>query len=348
MAVRDIAHVELYTQDMASTVDYFVSAMGFTRIAESMDGELNSVLLYQGGHLVVTSGPGTHGFLERHGDGIADIAFACDDVTATYYSALAAGALPVTSPSGKPAVSGFGDVCHSLVAVADEPAIGAAAGRQWVPVPHGSDGPQGPIRFLDHVAICLEGGTLGQYEDFYREGFGFSRFSSEHIVVGGQGMDSTVVRSASERVIFTLVAPDPTRDSGQLDAFLQRNGGPGVQHLAFLVDDIISAVHAFRERGVEFLTTPASYYDTLAERLTGLAHEIEALRGANVLADSDEWGHLLQLFTRPPLDGNTIFFELIQRQGSRGFGSKNIKALYEAVERDRLTSQSTSGAVAPH
>jgi 4-hydroxymandelate synthase len=202
-----------------------------------------------------------------------------------------------------------------------EPAIGSA-----------------PVRLLDHVAVCLAGGTLQEYADFYRDAFGFSRYSSDYVAVGGQAMDSVVVRSASGRVTFTLVAPDPDKEPGQLDSFLERNGGPGVQHLAFLVDDIISTVGEARDRGVEFLNTPDTYYDLLVERFDGMAEQVADLRKTQVLVDRDEWGHLLQLFTRSPYERNTLFFELIQRQGSRGFGSANIRALYEAVERDRLSS----------
>lgn len=339
MAVRDIAHVEMYTRDKVSTVEYFVSAMGFTRVADSVEVDRSSALLRQGElQLVVTSGRGVWKFLDEHGDGVADVAFTCDDVTVTHDSAVAAGAKSTGAPYGSPVVSGFGAVSHTLVPLLDSPAATLPAGRRWVAAQESQPRSAGSVRLLDHVAICLEGGSLEDYADFYRDAFGFSRYSSEYVAVGGQAMDSIVVRSQSERVIFTLVAPDPTKGAGQLDAFLQRNAGPGVQHLAFLVDDIIPAVREFRSRGVEFLSTPDSYYDMLSDRLAGMGEEIAGLREAQVLADSDEWGHLLQLFTRSPYERNTLFFELIQRQGSRGFGSANIRALYEAVEHDRLTA----------
>lgn len=340
MVVQDIAHVEMYTRDKVSTVDYFVSAMGFTQIADSVEVDRSSTLLRQGEvQLVVTSGRGIWKFLDKHGDGIADIALTCDDVTATRDAAVAAGATSIDSLYGNPVVSGFGDVSHSLLPLAAAPAAALPAGRRWAAAPQPpSDRSKGPIRLLDHLAVCLEGGSLAKHADFYRDAFGFSRYSSEYVAVGAQAMDSIVVRSVSERVIFTLVAPDPAKEPGQLDAFLKRNAGEGVQHLAFLVEDIIPAVREFRDQGVEFLSTPDTYYDMLADRVTGLKSEIAGLRDAQVLADSDEWGHLLQLFTRSPYERNTLFFELIQRQGSRGFGSANIRALYEAVERDRLTA----------
>jgi 4-hydroxymandelate synthase len=340
MTVRDIAHIELYTQDKAAAVDYFRSGAGFARIAESNEAGRSSTLLRQSGvQLIVTSGQEVQEFLEEHGDGIADIAFTCDDVSASRDTALAVGARSLGPPYGAPVVSGFGDVRHTLLPVTADHDGQLPPGRRWdlvLPVP--SPRPADTIRSLDHIAVCVEGGRLAEYADFYRDAFGFSRYSSEYVAVGGQAMDSIVVRSASGGVTFTMVAPDPDKDPGQLDAFLTRNSGPGVQHLAFLVEDIISAVREFRGRGMRFLSTPDSYYDMLAGRLLALADRIEDLRDVQVLADSDEWGHLLQLFTNSPYERNTLFFELIQRQGSRGFGSANIRALYEAVERDRLSA----------
>ncbi|MEV5205201.1 4-hydroxyphenylpyruvate dioxygenase [Streptomyces sp. NPDC053720] len=350
MAVHDIAYAELYTRDKASTVDYFVSAMGFTRVADCVEADRSSVLLRQGEmQLVITSGRGVWKFLDDHGDGIADLALTCDDVKATSESAVAAGAKVAASLRDTPIVSGFGDVTHTLLPAVDRPFATLPAGRTWVVGPGPSapvtdtpvtDTPaaDGPVQRLDHVAVCVEGGSLQRHADFYRDAFGFTRYSSEYVAVGDQAMDSVVVRSTSERVIFTLVAPDPGKRPGQLDAYLERNGGEGVQHLAFLVEEIIPAVREFRDRGVEFLATPDTYYDMLTERFADLRTEIAGLKDAQVLADRDEWGHLLQLFTRSPYPRNTLFFELIQRRGSRGFGSANIRALYEAVERDRLTA----------
>ncbi|MEU6221992.1 4-hydroxyphenylpyruvate dioxygenase [Streptomyces sp. NPDC047022] len=337
MAVQDIAFVELYTKDKVPAVEHFVSAMGFTRVADAVATDRSSVLLCQGEvQLVITSGRGIWPFLDEHGDGIADIALTCDDVAATLDTAVTAGAKPLDSVADHPVVSGFGDVAHTLVP-ATRSATALPPGRRWLGMPGGRSAQQ--IRRLDHIAVCLAGGTLGEYADFYRDAFGLSRYSSEYVAVGGQAMDSIVVRSESGRVTFTLVAPDPTKDPGQLDGFLDRNAGPGVQHLAFLVDDIIAAVREFRGLGVEFLNTPAAYYDMLAERIGELRGQVAQLQETQVLADRDEWGHLLQLFTRSPYERNTLFFELIQRQGSRGFGSANIRALYEAVERERLAVQ---------
>ncbi|WP_405774661.1 4-hydroxyphenylpyruvate dioxygenase [Streptomyces sp. NBC_00859] len=342
MVVQDIAYVELFTRDKRSTLDHLVTAMGFTPVADSVEVDRSSMLLRQGDvRIIVTSGRGIWGFLDAHGDGIADIALTCDDVESTRDAALLAGTEPAASLRGSTVVSGFGNVVHTLIPAAGASADRLPPDRTWIPS-FGMRRPQGRIRSLDHIAVCLAGGTLTEYADLYRDGFGFSRFSAEYVAVGGQAMDSIVVRSATGGTTFTLVGPDPSKEPGQLDAFLERNGGPGVQHLAFLVDDIIPAVQEFRNRGVHFLTTPDTYYDLLGERLdglNGLDDMVGQLRDAQVLADRDEWGHLLQLFSRSPYERNTLFFELIQRQGSRGFGSSNIRALYEAVERERLTTR---------
>ncbi|MCX5536354.1 4-hydroxyphenylpyruvate dioxygenase [Streptomyces sp. NBC_00006] len=339
MAVHDVAYVELYTSKKKSVVDYFVSSMGFRQTAESVGVDRSSALLQQGSvKLVVTTGPATWEFLGTHGDGIADIALACDDVDQSARSAVAAGASMTASTKDTRTVSGFGGVVHTLVSRTH--GSGLFGGPDWAALPDGSSSPgTGRIQLLDHIAICVEGRSLAGYADFYSDAFGLSRYSSEYVDVGEHAMDSVVVRSSSGRVTFTLVAPDQQKGTGQLDAFLERNSGPGVQHLAFLVESIVHAVHEFGDRGVEFLDVPDSYYDGLAERLPGLRAEIDVLRSAQVLADRDEWGDLLQLFSRSPHERNTLFYELIQRRGSRGFGGGNIRALYEAVERDRLAAE---------
>jgi len=339
MAVQDIEYVELYASNRQSVIEYFVSSLGFVQVAEAVDSDTNSVLLRQAGvQLIVTTGPGTHEFLDAHGDGVVDIAMTCDDPAATCDTAVAAGAAIIDVPASGRAVSGFGAVRHTLLTGSASPGSSLPAGRTWIGGHAATTGPSGRIRKLDHVAVCVEGGKLDEYADFYAA-FGLARYSSEYVDVGDQAMDSIVVRNPSGGVTFTLVAPDPLKNPGQLDAFLNRNGGEGVQHLAFLVDNIIPAVHECAERGVEFLKTPGTYYDILSDRFADMREEIADLRESNVLADRDEWGYLLQLFTRSPYERNTLFYEFIQRRGARGFGAANIRALYEAVERERLAAE---------
>jgi 4-hydroxymandelate synthase len=332
VAAQDIEYVEIYASDGGAVVEYFASSFGFARVAESVGDGSHSWLLRQGSvQLVVTVGRGTE---EAHGDGVADIAFACDDVIAARDRAVAAGASVVVSAPGAHVVSGLFGTCHSLVARSADSR--APADRTWVRLPGTQVWPVGHIRLLDHVAVCVEGDTLADAADFYTNAFGLPRYSGEYVDIGEQGLDSIVVRSPSGGITYTILQQDPKKKPGQLEGFLSRYGGQGVQHLAFLVDDIVSAVRDYGDRGIEFLTTPRSYYDMLAERLPAIREEISGLRATNVLADRDEWGYLLQLFTRSPYKRNTMFYELVQRRGARGFGVANIKALYEAVERDGL------------
>ncbi|MFB7226013.1 VOC family protein [Streptomyces sp. NPDC056227] len=342
MAVHDVVYIELYTSNRKSVVDYFVSSLGFTQAAEAVGVDRSSALLRQGTvQLIVTTGPATWKFLSSHGDGIADIALTCDDVGQSLRSAVAAGATVTGSAQDNPTVSGAGSVAHTLLPRTAGPAAGPPPGRRWALAPYGpSASHSGRIQLLDHIAVCLEGATLDTYADFYREAFGLSRRSPAYVEAGEPATDSVVVRGSSGRVVFTLVAPDPRKGPGRLDAFLERNGGPGVQRLAFRVESVIPAVHEFRDRGVEFLTVPDAYYDGLDERLPGGQAQIDTLRSARVLTDRDERGDLLllQLFSSPH-ERNTLFYELIERRGSRGFGSGNIHALYEAVERDLLAAE---------
>lgn len=339
MVAREIDYVELYANDQRAILDYYISSLGFTQVAESTDDARSSALLRQGRvTLIVTAGPGTSQFLDAHGDGIADIALNCEDPAAVADSAAAAGASVHTPVLGCPVVSGFGGISHTLLPMPANQGFRLPPGRSWTAASTASPIAARKIRLLDHVAICLRGGALADHADFYMAAFGLTRYSAEYVTVGDQALDSIVVRSSSGAITFTLVAPDPVRNPGQLDAFLARNGGPGVQHLAFGVDQIVPIVRELRDRGVEFLSAPAGYYDKLAERLPALRGELADLRATSVLADRDEGGYLLQLFTRSPYERNTLFYEFIQRRGAHGFGSANIRALYEAVERDRLAT----------
>jgi 4-hydroxymandelate synthase len=340
MGANDIEYVEFYVHDKAAAVNYFGHSMGFALAAEWSGHGVDSALLRQGSaQLVITAGPGVGEFLELHGDGVADIALTCDDVDATIASGVAAGVSPLDPVFGNSALPGFGDVRHTLLPLAPDGRRRPPPGRDWTSAPAAQARPAERIRRLDHVAVCLPAGALAAYVAAYQQVFRLSEYSGEYTELGDQAMNSIVVRSPSFGVTLTLLEQDATRSAGQIAAFIDRNCGPGVQHLAFEVDDIMPSVREFRGGGIDFLSTPATYYDMLADRIPEMRSEIADLRATYVLADRDEWGYLLQLFTYSPYDRNTLFYELIQRRGARGFGSANIRALYEAVERDRMTSR---------
>ncbi len=195
---------------------------------------------------------------------------------------------------------------------------------------------------MDHLAVCLPAGGLDPAVRHYQEVFGFAQTFEERIVVGHQAMDSKVVQSGSEKVTLTLIEPDITRELGQIDAFVSAHGGAGVQHVAFLADDIAEAVRTAADGGARFLSTPAAYYDTLTERVGDPPVPVSTLRELGILADRDGSGAMLQIFSESRHPRRTLFYELIERRGARTFGSNNIKALYEAVERQHALSDSAA------
>ena len=187
---------------------------------------------------------------------------------------------------------------------------------------------------IDHAAICVLAGELDSTSRYYQDVFGFSEIFEEYIQVGGQGMNSKVVQSPARHVTFTLIEPDVRRSPGQIDDFLQWHAGAGVQHVAFRTDDIVTSVRTFASRGVGFLSTPGAYYDALEERLGTVDISFKDLRELGVLVDTDHWGQMYQIFTQSMHVRRTLFLELIERHGALTFGTSNIKALYEAKERE--------------
>ncbi|WP_433125150.1 4-hydroxyphenylpyruvate dioxygenase [Micromonospora sp. CA-240977] len=351
MSPQAIAYAELFVADQAEAVDYLSSCFGLVPVAvagpETGTPDRRSTMLRNGAvTMLVTVGLDPEGpvaaYVERHGDSIADLALTTDDVQSDFERATRAGAAALVpprpshntdNPTSYAVVSGFGELRHTLVTATD-PAGVMPPDRRWSPLPDAEPVPR-DLLALDHVAVCLPAGSLRQTVAFYDAAFGTPYYSSEFIQVGDQAMDSIVVRNETGGITLTLIEPDPTRRPGQIDQFLTAHGGAGVQHLAFLVDDIVTKVGELRSRGVDFLSTPETYYDMLEQRVGAMGDRINDLRRTNVLVDRDSWGYLLQLFTRAPHGGRTLFYELIQRDGARGFGSANIKALYEAVERSQ-------------
>lgn len=337
----EIDYVEMYVAKLEEATFGWVDKYAFAVVGTDRSADFRSVTLRQGPITLVLTEPTSDrhpaaAYLQTHGDGVADIALRTPDVAAAFEAAVRAGADAVRAPERHKAaephepvvtatVSGFGDVVHTLVQ-RDGPAAALPTGR---------DGGDVNLLAMDHFAVCLEANSLGPTVAFYERAFGFQQIFEEHIVVGAQAMNSTVVQSASGVVTLTLIEPDLDADPGQIDEFLKNHHGAGVQHIAFTSDDAVRTVQALSGRGVEFLKTPATYYDMLGERITLETHTLDDLRAMNILADEDHGGQLFQIFTASTHPRRTIFFEVIERQGAETFGSSNIKALYEAVELER-------------
>ncbi|RZT78440.1 4-hydroxymandelate synthase [Micromonospora violae] len=348
MDIRGIDHIELYVGDARQAAFYFSTAVGFEICGQGgpetgLVGQRSLLLRHGDIRLLLTSGldaehPAAR-YVQRHGDGIAVVAVEVDDVPTAYAELVVRGATGVTPPiTGADAevviaeVDGFADVRHRLVQRRGDrggflPGIIAASAST-------TDDHPPVLAEIDHLAVCVPPDQLDETVRHFEALFDFAQIFEEHVEVDGQGMNSKVVQSPSGRVTVVLLEPDRTRRPGQIDAFLDQHAGGGVQHLGLRTDDIVAAVEALRRRGVRFAGTPATYYDALQERVGRVDAPLDRLRELGVLVDSDHDGQLLQIFAESMHVRRTLFLELIERRGARGFGSGNIKALYEAKERE--------------
>jgi len=349
MKIHGFDHVEYYVEDLEKAAEGLCGSYGFRLAGRSVASSgPRSVLLRHGHVKMLVTAPGTAddavaAYLSRHGDGVAIIAFATDDVRQTFDDIVAAGGNGLAAPSfaesgrervGTALVGGFGDVTHKLV---ERTSPDGEFAPGFIEMEPGSCGEVADelLSELDHVAVCLPAGELDRTVCFYRDVFGLAQIYDERIEVGTQAMLSKVVQDHDGLVTFTLIEPDTDLEPGQIDDFLRAHDGAGVQHLAFRTPDIATAVAAFAGRGVEFLVAPAGYYPALEGRLGKLAIPLDVLRELNVLADRDRWGQMFQIFARSTHERRTLFFELIERQGALTFGTRNIRALYEALEDTR-------------
>ena len=285
----------------------------------------------------------------RHGDGVLDVALEVPDVDKCVAHARAAGARVIEAPHDlrdedgtvRIAVLGaYGDTVHTLV---DRSRYHGVYLPGYVPrAASGAGAATGEPAFvaLDHVVGNVELGRMDEWVDFYHRVMGFTNmaeFIGDDIATEYSALMSKVVANGNHRVKFPLNEPAAGKKKSQIDEYLEFYGGPGVQHLALATPDIVRCVDALRERGVEFLATPDSYYTdpVLRQRIGQVRVPVEELRKRGILVDRDEDGYLLQIFTKPIGDRPTVFFEFIERHGSLGFGKGNFQALFEAIEREQ-------------
>ena len=281
----------------------------------------------------------------RHGDGIVDIALEVPDVDRCIEHARREGATVLTEPHDVTdehgtvrlaAIATYGETRHTLVDRSryTGPYLPGFVARSAGPRP------ERLFQALDHVVGNVELGRMDEWVDFYHRVMGFTNmaeFVGEDIATEYSALMSKVVASGNHRVKFPLNEPAIAKKRSQIDEYLEFYGGPGAQHLALATNDILATVDALRERGVEFLATPESYYTDpeLRARIGEVRVPIEELARRGILVDRDEDGYLLQIFTKPIGDRPTVFFELIERHGSLGFGAGNFQALFEAIEREQ-------------
>jgi 4-hydroxymandelate synthase len=355
-------HVEFYVTELDRAAAEWTSRYGFAVVgtAGSTEAGFRSVALRQDRILLVLTEATSDqhpasAYVHLHGDGVASIALRTADVAAAYAHMVGHGARPVAEPrrlagpgvTATAAVIGFGDVVHTLVQRDERDTDGLPPG--FTPVAGDAAAAGGAsaadlpgLLEIDHFAVCVEVGQLDAVTAHYQQALGFEEIFEERIAVGTQAMLSKVVQSRGGDITFTVIQPDPVADPGQIDEFLKNHNGSGVQHIAFSSLDAVRSVRTLAERGVEFLSTPGAYYELLGQRLELRKHELDELGSLNILVDEDHGGQLFQIFARSTHARRTIFFEIIERLGASTFGSSNIKALYEAVEMERLRTNGSS------
>ncbi len=281
----------------------------------------------------------------RHGDGVVDLALTVPSAKAAYAYATARGATGLAEPRvaedefGKvviAAIASYGQTRHTLVERCD---YSGPYLPGFVPA-EPMVAPPGQLLFtaIDHCVGNVELGKMDEWVSFYQRALGFTNmkeFVGDDIATEYSALMSKVVADGSRKVKFPINEPAVGKRKSQIDEYLEFYGGPGVQHIALATNDIVGSVRAMSAMGVDFLSTPDSYYDTLGEWVGDTRVPIDTLRQLKILADRDEDGYLLQIFTKPVQDRPTVFFELIERHGSLGFGKGNFKALFEAIEREQ-------------
>jgi len=283
--------------------------------------------------------------IAAHGDGVMDLALEVSSAEEAYGYAISHGAVSLEAPhlvedeAGKvvvAAIATYGDTRHTLVERSGYSGAYLPGYVQAPPIV--TPGERGFFTEIDHCVGNVELGRMNDWVDFYHRVMGFTNmkeFVGDDIATEYSALMSKVVADGTRKVKFPLNEPAAGKRKSQIDEYLEFYGGPGVQHIALATDDIVASVRAMKAAGVEFLTTPGSYYDELGSWVGQTRVSPDELRELGILADRDEDGYLLQIFTQPVQDRPTVFFELIERHGSLGFGKGNFKALFEAIEREQ-------------
>jgi 4-hydroxyphenylpyruvate dioxygenase len=346
-------YIEFYVGNAKQAARFYQGTFGYQLAAyrgpETGVRDRVSYLLIQGKiRLVLTSPLGPEGDIAahvvRHGDGVRDIALWVDDARDAYAKAVERGAESAYEPrvarddQGEVVTAGiriYGDTIHSLVERKNYRGVFMPGfqTREW----RYQAQPTGLLH-VDHCVGNVELGKMNEWVGFYERVMGFKNlisFDDEDISTEYSSLMSKVMSNGNERIKFPINEPAAGKKKSQIDEYLEFYRGPGVQHLALATDDIITTVTSLRDRGVEFLRAPTTYYSELQRRVGAIDEPLDQLEALGILVDRDPDGYLLQIFTKPVQDRPTLFYEIIQRKGARSFGKGNFKALFEAIEQEQ-------------
>jgi 4-hydroxyphenylpyruvate dioxygenase len=353
MPLHGIDHVELWVGNAAQTSYYFRHTFGFTEVAfsglETRVRDRVSRVLKQGEIVLVLTGT-LHSDTEiarhhaKHGDGVKVIALSVPDVDAAYREATARGASGIAEPRdltddhGRVRiadVAAYGETIHRFI---DRSAYEGPFLPGFEATPRDGAASEELVFGVDHIVGNVELGAMQDWVSYYEKVFGMTEmihFTDEAISTEYSALMSKVVTNGDGRVKFPINEPAEGKKKSQIDEYLEFYEGAGAQHIALTTKDIVKTVAELRARGIRFLNTPETYYDEVPERIGEINERLEDLQRLGILVDRDDEGYLLQIFTAPLGDRPTIFFELIERHGARGFGEGNFKALFEAIEREQ-------------
>ncbi len=353
MPLNGTDYLELYVSNARQAAYYYKTAFGFKSLAyaglETGLRERESYVVVQDKIRLVLTSPlqsgtdiGRH--IDQHGDGVKVTALWVDDATSAYKEAIKRGAKSYMEPiteedkNGKVVRSGiysYGEVVHIFVERKDYKGVFLPGYKAWNPRFEAE--PVG-LKFVDHMVGNVELGRMNYWVDFYRDVMGFKQimsFDDKDISTEFTALMSKVMSNNNGRIKFPINEPAPGKKKSQVDEYLEFYEGEGVQHIAVATDNIIDTVTKLRDRGVEFLRVPQTYYDAVLDRVGKIDEDIAPLAELGILVDRDDEGYLLQIFTKPVNPRPTMFFEIIQRKGATSFGKGNFKALFEAIEREQ-------------
>jgi 4-hydroxyphenylpyruvate dioxygenase len=346
-------YIEFWVGNAKQSAHFYRGAFGFQLRAylgpETGVRDRASYLLEQGKiRLVLTTPMGPEGemaaHIQKHGDGVRDLAFWVDDARDAYQKAIERGAESARKPEvlkdehGEIVIAGiktYGDTIHSIVERRNYKGLFLPGFRAvespFMPAPVG-------LKYVDHCVGNVELGKMNHWVEYYSRVMGFFNllsFDDKTISTEYSALMSKVMSNGNGRIKFPINEPAQGKKKSQIEEYLDFYRGPGVQHIAVATDDIITTVRALRSRGVEFLSIPRTYYETVLQRVGKIDEDIAPLAELGILVDRDDEGYLLQIFTKPVEDRPTLFFEIIQRKGAKSFGAGNFKALFESIEREQ-------------
>jgi 4-hydroxyphenylpyruvate dioxygenase len=347
-------YVEFYVGNARQAAHFYRTAFGFRLAAyrgpETGVRDRASYVLVQNKIRFVLTTPlapehPVSDFVRLHGDGVRDIALWVDDAESAWRETTARGARSVQEPTtlsdgdGEARIASialYGDTIHTFVERRNYrgvflPGYRAVAGEDALARPTG-------LKYIDHMVGNVGWGEMDRWVDFYRDVMGFKmfkHFDDKDISTDYSALMSKVMSNGNERVKFPINEPAQGKKKSQIDEYLEFYRGAGVQHVAIITHDIVSTVTALRDRGVEFLRVPTTYYQELQSRVGKIDESVERLQELGILVDRDDEGYLLQIFTKPVQDRPTLFYEIIQRKVARSFGKGNFRALFEAIEREQ-------------